>query len=54
MIQRVTEKAATSSSFSQRVKNTLGKFFPFTMGTATGDEKDKQEEDEDKGKNEKD
>ena len=53
-IQRVTQKAATSSSFSQRVKNTLGKFFPFNMGTATGGEVDTREEDEDKRKNEKD
>ena len=45
MIQRVTQKAATSSSFSQRVKNTLGNFFPFTMGTATGDEVDTREGD---------
>ena len=27
----VTEKPATSSSFSERVKNTFGNFFPFTM-----------------------
>ena len=52
-IQRVTQKAATSSSFSQRVKNTLGNFFPFNMGTATGGEVDTREEDEDKRKNEK-
>ena len=43
----VTEKPATSSSFSKRVKNTLGKFFPFTMGTGTGDEAETQEEEED-------
>ena len=27
----MTEKPATSSSFSERVKNNLGNFFPFTM-----------------------
>ena len=36
-----------SSSFSERVKNTLGNFFPFTMGTGTGDEVETQEEKED-------
>ena len=45
----VTEKSATSSSFSERVKNTFGKFFPFTMGTGTGDEAETQEEEEDDG-----
>ena len=34
----VTEKQATSSSFSERVKNTFGNIFPFTMGVGTGDE----------------
>ena len=43
----VTEKPATSSSFSERVKNTFGNFFPFTMGTGTGDEAETQEEEED-------
>ena len=38
MMVGMTEKLATSSSFSERVKNTLGNFFPFTMGTGTGDE----------------
>ena len=47
MMVGVTEKAATSSSFSERVKNTLGNFFPFTMGTSTGDEAEAQEEEED-------
>ena len=31
MMHGVTEKPATSSSFSERVKNTLGNFFPLTM-----------------------
>ena len=43
----VTDKVVTSSSFSERVKNTLENFFPFTMGTGTGDEVDTQEEEED-------
>ena len=49
MMHGVTEKAATSSSFSERVKNILGNFFPFTMGTVTGEEVDTQEKDEDDG-----
>ena len=44
MIHGVSEKAATSSSFSERVENALGNFFPFTMGTGIGDEVDTQEE----------
>ena len=47
LMHGVTEKPATSSSFSERVKNTLGNFFPFTMGTGTGDEAETQEEEED-------
>ena len=43
----VTEKPANSSSFSERAKNTSGNFFPFTMGTVTGDEAETQEEEED-------
>ena len=43
MMHGVTEKPATTSSFSERVKNTLGSFFPFTMGTGTGDEAETQE-----------
>ena len=46
LMHGVTEKPATSSSFSERVKNTLGNFFPFTMGTGTGDEAETQEEEE--------
>ena len=50
MMLGVTEKPATSSSFSERVKNTFGNFFPFTMGTGTGDEAETQkEEDNDDG-----
>ena len=47
MMHGATEKPETSSSFSERKKNTLGYFFPFTMGTGTGDEAETQEEEED-------
>ena len=47
MMLGVTEKPATSTSFSQRVKNTFGNFFSFTMETGTGDEAETQEEEED-------
>ena len=47
MMHEVTEKPATSSSFSERVKNNLGNFFPFTMGAGTGVEAETQEEEED-------
>ena len=42
-----TDKPATSSSFSERIKNTLGNIFPFTMGVGTGNEGESQEEEED-------
>ena len=42
MMLGVTAKPATSSSFSERVKNTFGNIFPFTMGTGTGDEAETQ------------
>ena len=38
----VTEKQATSASFSERVKNTFGNIFLFTMGAGTGDESESQ------------
>ena len=41
------EKPATSSSFSERVKNTFGKIFQFTMRTGTGEKAETQEEEED-------
>ena len=47
MMAGVTEKQATSSSFSERVKNTFGNIFPFTMGVGTGNEGESQEEEED-------
>ena len=43
MMHGVKEKPATSYTFSERVKNTLGNFFPFTMGTGTSDEAETQE-----------
>ena len=50
MMAGVTEKQATSSSFSERAKNTFGNIFPFTMGAGTGDERESQEEEEDNDK----
>ena len=47
MMAGVTEKQATSSSFSERLKNTFGNIFPFTMGVGTGKEGESQEEEED-------
>ena len=42
-----TEKKTTSSSFSEKMRNTLGNIFPFTMGVGTGNEGESQEEEED-------
>ena len=42
-----TEKQTTSSSFSERMKNTFGNIFPFTMGVGTGNEGESQEDEED-------
>ena len=47
MMHEVTEKPATSSSFSERVENTLGNFFPFNMVSDTGDKAETPEEEED-------
>ena len=47
MMAGVTEKQATSSSFSERVKNTFWYIFPITMGAGTGDEGESLEEEED-------
>ena len=47
MMLGVTEKPATSSSFSEREKNPFGNFFRFTMATGTSDEAETQEEEED-------
>ena len=41
-----TEKQTTSSSFSERMRNTLGNIFPFTMGGGAGNEGESQEEEE--------
>ena len=46
MMAGVTEKQTTSSSFSERMKNTFGNFFPFTKGVGTGNEGESQEEEE--------
>ena len=46
-MHEVTEKTATSTSFSEQVKNTLGNFFPFTLGSGTGDEVETRKEEED-------
>ena len=50
MMADVTEKQATSSLFSERVKNTFGNIFPFIMGAGTGDEGESLEEEEDDDK----
>ena len=42
-----TEKQTTSSSFSERMRNTLGNIFPFLMGGGAGNEGESQEEEED-------
>ena len=47
MMASGTEKQTTSSSFSERMKNTFGNIFPFTMGVGTGNEGESQEEEED-------
>ena len=47
MMHGVTEKPATSFSFAEPVKNTLGNFFPFTMGKGTGDEAETQDKEKD-------
>ena len=47
MLAEATEKQTTSSSFTERMKNTFGNIFPFTMGTGTGNEGESQEEEED-------
>ena len=47
MMAGVTKKQTTSSSFSERMKNTFGNIFPFTMGVDTGNEGEFKEEEED-------
>ena len=47
MMAGETEKQTTSSSFSERMKNTFGNIFPFTMGVGTGKEGESHEEEED-------
>ena len=43
-----TGKQTTSSSFSERMSNTLGNIFPFNMGEGTRNEGESQKEEEDK------
>ena len=47
MMASGTDKQTTSSSFSERMRNTLGNIFPFTMGMGAGIEGESQEEKED-------
>ena len=47
MMADVTERQTTSSSFTERMKNSLGNIFPFTMGVGTGNEGESQDEEED-------
>ena len=47
MMADVTEKQTTSSSFTERMKNTFGNIFPFTMGVGTGNDGESQEKEED-------
>ena len=47
MMADKTEKQTTSSSFTERMKNTLGNIFPYIMGVGTGNEGESQEEEED-------
>ena len=41
-----TQKQTTSSSFSERMRNTLGNIFPFTIGGGAGNEGESQEEED--------
>ena len=47
MMASGTGKQKTSSSFSERMKNTLGNFFPFSMGGGAGNDGESQEDEED-------
>ena len=46
MMASGTGKQTTSSSFSERMKNTFGNIFPFSMGGAGNDGESQEEEDE--------
>ena len=46
MMASGTGKQTTSSSFSERMKNTLGNFFPFSMGGGAGNDGESQEDGE--------
>ena len=41
-----TGKQTTSSSFSERMKNTFGNIFPFSMGGGAGNDGESQEEED--------
>ena len=41
-----TGKQTTSSSFSERMKNTFGSIFPFIMGGGAGNDGESQEEED--------
>ena len=47
MMASGTGKQTTSSSFSERMKNTLGNIFPFSMGGGAGNDGESQEDEED-------
>ena len=47
MMASGTGRQTTSSSFSERMKNTLGNFFPFSMGGGAGNDGESQEDGED-------
>ena len=44
-----TGKQTTSSSFSERMKNTFGNIFPFSMGGGAGNDGESQEEEDEEG-----
>ena len=46
MMASGTGKQATSSSFSERMKNTFGNIFPFSMGGGAGNDGESQEEED--------
>ena len=49
MMASGTGKQTTSSSFSERMKNTFGNIFPFSMGGGAGNESQEEEDEEEQG-----
>ena len=49
MMASGTGKQTTSSSFSERMKNTFGNIFPFSMGGGAGNDGESQEEEDEEG-----